>query len=510
MAIRIILSWETIHSMRINLIFVLLLFAFGSITAQTSFDDYKKSMDEMFDSFVEEQNREFECFTAQQNAEFAAFVEQQWQLFDDFFKSSSPFSEPKLQEAPIASKINSGWSLDLDKVIDFVVKSVPVKNGQSASKSVGTENIVVDFYGEKLSFDVNNNLRIHLAGISERNVADYLRSVSKNSTDALNLWKDIERKSVDFGLNEWGRYLLVKAVAEKLFVSTDDRVMFCFYLLRNMGGYKAKVGRSSEANKLVLLLAIDNAKEVYNYGFFSFNENGQDVKYYLVYGNDAGSVYTYSLNQQDLNLSQIKLDFDAPLSIGNCDKTRELKINALNSTIDLPFNSKNIAFLDDVPQTVFPIYFVSAMPQESQNMLNEKFGELKTRYSTRRAVEVILNFVQTAFDYKTDDDQFGREKYFYPEEVIAYPYCDCEDRSALFGWLVRNYLNLPVIGLLYPGHIATAVCLGEDIKIEGATTFSYGGKKYYLCDPTYIGARIGDEMPNFKNVTPKVIKLKNL
>ena len=121
MAIRIILSWETIHSMRINLIFVLLLFAFGSITAQTSFDDYKKSMDEMFDSFVEEQNREFECFTAQQNAEFAAFVEQQWQLFDDFCKSSSPFSEPKLQEAPIASKTNSGWSLDLDKVIDFSI-----------------------------------------------------------------------------------------------------------------------------------------------------------------------------------------------------------------------------------------------------------------------------------------------------------------------------------------------------------------------------------------------------
>lgn len=510
MAIRIILSWETIHSMRINLIFVLLLFAFGSITAQTSFDDYKKSMDEMFDSFVEEQNREFECFTAQQNAEFAAFVEQQWQLFDDFCKSSSPFTKPKLQEAPIALKTNSGWLLDLDKVIDFVVKSVPAKNGQSLPKSVRTENIVVDFYGEKLLFDVNNKLRIHLAGISERNVADYLRSVSKNSIDALNLWKDIERKSVDFGLNEWGRYLLVKAVAEKLFVSTDDRVMFCFYLLRNMGGYKAKVGRSSEANKLVLLLAIDNAKEVYNYGFFSFNENGRGVKYYLVYGKDSGSVYTYNLNQQDLNLSQIKLDFDAPLSIGYCDRIRELKINGLNTTIDLPFNSKNIAFLDDVPQTVFPIYFVSAMSQESQNMLNEKFGGLKEQYSAQKAVEVILNFVQTAFDYKTDDDQFGREKYFYPEEVIAYPYCDCEDRSALFGWLVRNYLNLPVIGLQYPGHIATAVCLGEDISIDGATTFNYGGKKYYLCDPTYIGAGIGVEMPNFRTVTPKVIKLKNL
>lgn len=486
-----------------------LLIITGFCVAQQPFDDFKKSADEMFDSFVEVQNEKFERFTAQQNAEFAAFVEQQWQLFDDFCKSSSPFTKPKLQEAPIASKTNSGWSLDFDEVIDFVVKSIPTKTDKTISRN-SVADVIVDFYGEKLSFSIKENLRLRVGGSVERDVANYLRAISKYSAETSVLWNDIATKADKFGLNGWGRYLLTKTIAEKLFASEDDRVAFCFYMLRNMGGYKVKVGRSVDDGNLVLLLAIDNSKEVYNYGFFNFNENGRGVKYYLVYGKDSGSVYTYDLNQQDLNLAQIKLDFDAPLSIGYCDRIRELKINGLNTTIDLPFNSKNIAFLDDVPQTVFPIYFVSAMPKESQKMLNEKFGRLKEQYSAQKAVEVILNFVQTAFDYKTDDDQFGREKYFYPEEVIAYPYCDCEDRSALFGWLVRKYLNLPVIGLQYPGHIATAVCLGEDVRIDGATTFNYGGKKYYLCDPTYIGAGIGVEMPNFQTVTPKVIKLKNL
>ena len=59
---------------------------------------------------------------------------------------------------------------------------------------------------------------------------------------------------------------------------------------------------------------------------------------------------------------------------------------------------------------------------KEKNMLNEKFGGLKEQYSAQKAVEVILNFVQTAFDYKTDDDQFGREKYFYPERLLRHAY----------------------------------------------------------------------------------------
>lgn len=494
---------------RILFISISLLLGVNFSVAQQSFDDFKKSADEEFNKFAQNQKKSFERFTAQQNAEFATFVEQRWQLFDDFRKSLSPFTEPKLQKAPVAPKTNSSWSFGFDEVIEFVVKSIPAKKDTSIS-TINITNTVVDFYGEELSFNVNDNLLLSVGGSSERNVANYLREISKYPVEASVLWNDIASIADEFGLNEWGKYLLTKSIAENLFVNEDDRVAFCFYMLRNMGGYKAKVARSVGGSNLALLLAIDNSKEVCSYGYFNFNENGRGVKYYLVYGEDTGSVYTYDLNNQDLSLTHIGLDFDKPLSIGECDHLRELKINRMKTSINLPFNSKNIAYLDDVPLAYFPIYFVSAMPVESQDALNEVFENLQTKYSNLEAVNILLNFVQTAFDYKTDGDQFGREKYFYPEESIAYPYCDCEDRSALFGWLVRKYLKLPVIGLHYPGHLATAVCLGDDVNIEGATCFNYGGKKYYLCDPTYINAGIGEEMPQFKNVTPKVIKLKNL
>ena len=65
--------------------------------------------------------------------------------------------------------------------------------------------------------------------------------------------------------------------------------------------------------------------------------------------------------------------------------------------------------------------------------------------------------MQTAFAYRTDQDQFSREKWMLPEETLFYPYSDCDDRAVLFAWLVRELLELPVIGIQWPGHMAVAV-----------------------------------------------------
>ena len=378
----------------------------------------------------------------------------------------------------------------------------------SDMRSSGVE---IDFYGEKLFFNFDDKLKIKTSGLSESDVASYFSTISKLSKETSALWGEIIEVSDKFGLNDWGNFLLLQKISEQCFQDINDRVLFCFYMLRNEGLCKVKVARGRVSNNLVLMMALDNSKDVYKYGYFVFAEADTKVKYYLVYGagREEKSVYTYAENKQDIQLAQVKLDFDKTLSIGSCDRVRELNVRKLDKTISLPFNSSNIAYLNDVPQTSFPIYFVSSLPLETQDVLTSYFGNLKNEYSVVEATGILLNFVQMSFNYKTDGDQFGYEKYFYPEESLAYPYCDCEDRSALFGWLVRTYLGLPVIGLQYPGHLATAVCFGSDVTITG-TAFTYGGKKYYVCDPTYLGASIGMAMPEFKSVVPKVIKLKNL
>ena len=61
------------------------------------------------------------------------------------------------------------------------------------------------------------------------------------------------------------------------------------------------------------------------------------------------------------------------------------------------------------------------------------------------AANILLNFVQTAFLYQTDHEQFGYEKPFFVEETFYYPYCDCEDRAVLYAYLVKELLGLDIV-----------------------------------------------------------------
>ena len=123
----------------------------------------------------------------------------------------------------------------------------------------------------------------------------------------------------------------------------------------------------------------------------------------------------------------------------------------------------------------------------------------------RRRVEFLLYFVQHSFAYATDEDQFGRENYLFPEEVLTHSASDCEDRAALFAWMVREFTNVEVIGARWDWHMATAVRLQSGNKDD---IVRHGGKDYVLADPTYVGARLGVTLPQLRGIEPEVIELR--
>jgi hypothetical protein len=55
----------------------------------------------------------------------------------------------------------------------------------------------------------------------------------------------------------------------------------------------------------------------------------------------------------------------------------------------------------------------------------------------------------------------------------------------------------------YPGHIAVAVDLG---KYNTGAVVSYKGRKYSVTDPTYINAKAGMVMPQFRKERPIIIE----
>ena len=538
-------------------LFILLIAASFTLMAQVDeYQEYLNSLKKEQEEFARQTEKnisnlqkEYQKFVTEANAEYAAFMKKEWELYENFKTQELTMTLPKIQSAPATSKSNvtetSGDDIQYKNVgplpqvssvasvnlgasannytprkDNYVVRKVVTDSGvkevttndfssYANKKYVTGSNVSIDFYGRKLDFVVDAKLRLKNKSVKESDVADYFEEISTMTNETAALWKQIDAYVKTMGLNDWGYFCILRSLSENIFEDIDNRVLFSFYMLRNEGNFKARVARGKSSNKLTLLAAIDNKKEVYSYSFFRFDDSAEpQLKYYSIYGggNSKESVYTYDYCNQDKNLKQIGLDFHNQLNMGKCDAVRELNFEKINSKVELPYNSSHVAYLNDVPMTVFPIYFASPLSVEAQAVFNQKLNELKKQYSATQFIDILLNFVQTAFDYKTDAQQFGYEKYFYPEEVIAYPYSDCEDRSALFSWLVTTYTDAKVVGLQYEGHVATAVYFGDNVDMEG-DKFSYAGKKYYVCDPTYINASIGMTMPQFKGKMPKIIKI---
>ncbi len=537
-----------------KLVFALIL-TFVGMAAYTQDDEaYKKYLEEQkkqyqqsmqsYQNDIKQRNQEFKDFRDKQNAEFADFMAKQWELFNDFAKDRIEMTQPKPVEVPVAKEnkeeatfsseeISYTKEVELPKVTHATAMTIEennedpyeqkVKIDKDGVKDVPTAdfdkskrlpidnstNLLLNFYGRQVNVHFDPKLRIKSTGIDEKNVAEYFKKISKCQNETESLWKELTGIVNNFGLNEWGYFCLLRTLSEKVFTDVNERVMFCFYMLRNEGNFKARIGRGKESGNLTLLLALDNSKQVYTYTFFRFDDDakGNKVKYYCVYGGGKAKepVYSYSFSEQDAAKRQMTLDFTKNLNMGECDMNRSLKLTK-DKQITLPYNKSHMAYLNDVPMTVFPIYFTSPVSIEAQKVLLKNFDAMKKDYTPTQFISMLLHFVQTAFEYKTDEEQFGYEKYFYPEEVIGYPYCDCEDRSALFAWLVQKYTDAKVIGLQYEGHVATAVYFGDNADVKG-DGFMYGGKKYYVCDPTYINASIGMTMPQYKGKTPKVIKV---
>ncbi len=125
-------------------------------------------------------------------------------------------------------------------------------------------------------------------------------------------------------------------------------------------------------------------------------------------------------------------------------------------------------------------YIVAPFSKHLENSLLAQLEKIIGNKPLRHQLEILATFTRSAFQYKEDEQAFGRSKPMIREEVFFYPYSDCEDRSAVFYGLVQELLHLPMLVIAFPDHLTIAVALEEPI----GPAITYKGKKYYICDPT--------------------------
>ena len=371
------------------------------------------------------------------------------------------------------------------------------------------EIVSVALYGTLISVSFPKDANLSLHSINEDGIAALWEQISDTVVPSrfdITIASCLKLRN-DMNLCDWAYLKMVQAIAKRRYGNINVATIFAAYIMAQ-SGYQMRLAFTE--SYVYMLLASHH--EIYGMNRFLL----QDVWYYMIDGRGEKTCY----------ISNVGYDKEQKLSLFITD---ELKIDAeLSDTIiatsrqgwSLPIqtNINLIKFYNDYPSgrifygdesSKWLIGVNTPLDGVTKKVLYPQIRQSVRDLTPWQAVDKILNWVQTAFKYNSDDTVWGYDRAFFAAETLYYPYSDCEDRAILFTTLVREILELDVVLLYYdnPCHLATAVHFPHE---EPAGEFvRYNNKRYIVCDPTYLNAPIGKKMTCFKDKQPKIVVINN-
>ncbi|MEZ4774196.1 MAG: hypothetical protein R3D00_13515 [Bacteroidia bacterium] len=363
------------------------------------------------------------------------------------------------------------------------------------------------YFGKQMALHYDSGMEFGMPGTLNTNaIADEWEKLEKTPYEFLVY--QLSRQARDLKLNDWGFALLVNEMAKQIYPNDKNaRTLFNWFILTK-AGYIATV--SYESNQMYLMLPSKNV--LYGKSYLQ----GKDNKLYAI-DLDGGNPELLRAKVFQAQHPEAKkvMDFQlksAPLFTGQSrKKTVNFSYAGKSYTVPLEVNTHLVDFYETYPFVDLDIYMSAPLSAPAHASMVVALQEIVKNMPVRpdqnreaEGVNLILRFVQTAFAYKPDNEQFGQERYLFGDETLYYPYSDCEDRAVLFAHLVKEIMGLEVVGLLFPGHAATAVKFTSDVPGD---FIRYQNKKYVICDPTYINADLGMVLPDVEGQSAKIVAL---
>lgn len=508
---------------------------------QTTFEQFRQQQTDKFNQFSADKQAEFDAFRRRANEQYADFMRQAWESFPVHeaeqpknekplppvvYEESVPtpatqpkpqgdsISQPKPQEKPQPKEQVAPISA-LEPAIDTKPAPIAVKPQvavvpapQPAPEPVAPvqpkeepyKRVSIGYFGTiiTIGFPVNDNLQ--LRALKEDAIADAWKQLSDSRYD-ITVSTALKARKAN-ALCDWAYMQVLQAATEKQYGTTNEAVLMQAFLM-TQSGYRIRLGMSD--TRLYMLVA--SLYDIFHLRYYTLDR----TKYYDISGEKNAKIRITKAKyekEKSLSLQMTRL----PLLSNDLAPKRTLT-SRKGVTASVCVNKNLIDFFNTYPQACFggnqttrwAAYANTPIEQSVKDMLYPPLRKTISSMTERDAVGILLNWVQTAFEYGYDDEIWGGDRAFFAQETLYYPYCDCEDRAILFSHLVRDLLGLDVVLLYYPGHLATAVAFSEDVNGDYLT---YHNRKYIVCDPTYINAGVGRTMPGMNNRQAQVIALR--
>lgn len=491
-----------------RVVFLLCIVCAGNLYAQESFEEFRARLGGSFSDFKASIFQDYEQFKNKIKEDYCHMLKQAWTEMEAFSgipipceKRIPPLVLPEEErDKPIDSKPHP-----IEEVIPIVKpQPQPTPIVPIEEKPLPVEKFFsFTFMGTSMKVRLDDTLKVRLKDISAECIVSFLDEVSNPAFDAL--LGDCLKLRKQYDLCDWAYLLLLRELSHSFYgISTDESVLMMAWLY-GQSGYTMRLAVAEDGH-LRLLFACHHS--IFQRYYWEIDGN----KYYAL---------DYEGNR--LSVCQASFPEEKPLSL-YIHKAQQFAVAASSvrtlqserypeMVAQVTENMNKIAFYETYPTSMvnddmgtrWAMYANVPLDDLSRQTLYPSLSDVLVGLSQKESVERLLNWVQTAFVYEYDDKVWGHDRAFFAEESLYYPYCDCEDRSILFSRLVRDLLDMEVVLIFYPGHLATAVHF-TDTDVAGDYVI-VNGKRYIICDPTYIGASVGATMPNMDNTTCKVILL---
>ncbi|WP_146109970.1 hypothetical protein [Salinibacter sp. 10B] len=497
-----------------------------------------------YEEWREKQRQQYEQYMNEQDKAFLKFLQKQWTDVEVDGRIGSPIddkpeeipsvggartpssseqaSEANPPEPPTAPRqVRASASESAENVRQSVSKepkadeeqqsrpaptpptSTPASERAEARESTNRSQASLSFFGTQTTVPYSSSLVPAVEGAPGKEaIGSFWKSMaSEEYTPTLEV---LQQRRDQLGLSDWGYYVYIRNLGDQLYQQkglrsgSNEATLWTWFMMMK-SGYSVRVGYRD--SNIFLMLPVE--EKIFNRS--QLHINGQ--RYYLMGEAGEGALRTYE-GQHETADRVLTLDEAVLPNLETASQRRSVSFSYDDEryTIEFQYNPSVVEYLRAYPNVELAVLFRSGMSATAERSLANALRPHIQDRSSRDALNFLLSFVQFATKYKRDRDNFGEERFLFPEESLAESASDCEDRAVLFAYLVRTLLDRSIVGVKWPGHVATAVQQGGGLEAtSNDRTLTVKGETYILADPTYIGSSIGMEMPFVEGKKPEVL-----
>lgn len=334
---------------------------------------------------------------------------------------------------------------------------------------------VLPFEGSKPGFHLNspitqNQLKEQIAGIKLKQLSQWVAQ--------------LDEQAQNFGMDDLAYLQMLKKLSNQLTTSPLDASLLNYLLLKEKG-YRVILGFAPDkvTTYANLDFKVHNVLYVEKDGLVftdvSFESNQEPCQEELFEEASGGRAITMNESRPPY--------FDALSG----KYVRHFEFEGMIYQFEGQYNRSLVAYYNELPDIEFGQVYLNYKISESgrQALVMQLRKSIEGMFPAKQ-IDFLLKFAQEAIPYKRDMESQGKEKFSFPEEVLASSYADCEDKSVLFAYLAKEVLDLPSVALIYyyDHHLNVGVAFNH----KTAWNFIYNNQKYLVCEPSGLGFKPGD------------------